>query len=451
MQNSIQMELLNATAEKGFSLDELVFKLRELMQEKGMPGIVGFILNIIDESLCINICQGNSIWTPDPCCESPDYEILDRLNRRIRTGAGEIQFKWRRLRCLRCGRTTIPLRSFLGLEPYQSKSSELEKIVVETVSEQSYRRSSKHFENIGKIPVPKSTAHRWVATSECDKIDSSDNTFGLLMADGTGYKRRPDKAKGINNRGDMRIAFGVENTGRMAVLGAWSGRKWESIVKDIQGNRENGKPIAEMLVSDGEPGLIEALGELCNSQQRCHWHGARDLNYAMWKDNAPLNDRKKSRQEFAGIIGIELPEEDFEKVSASDKADLVESVVEAKKKVKAMKEHMEKKGYAEAAVYVANISQHLFQYVYRWIKTGLVTPRVASWIERVMREIARRLKRIAFGWSEKGAAKMTRIVMKRFISAAAWEEYWKKKLRIEGNVVWFLKNIKAVHPQPLGR
>ena len=451
MQNSIQMELLNATAEKGFSLDELVFKLRELMQEKGMPGIIGFILNIIDESLCINICQGNSIWTPTPCCKSPNYEILDHLDRNVRTSAGKIQFKWRRLRCRSCGKTTIPLRSFLGLDAYQSKSTELERIVVETISEQSYRRGSKHIKNIGQIPVPKSTAHRWVAASECDEIDPGNNTFGLLLADGTGYKRRPDKAKGISNRGNMRIAFGVENTGQMTVLGAWSEKDWESISKEIQMKRKNEKPVAEMLVSDGEPGLMEALGELCSNQQRCHWHGVRDLNYAMWNDKVSLNERKKSMQEFAGIIGIELPKEDFERVSASDKTDLLKTVEEAKKKVNTMRERMERKGYAQAAVCVRNISRHLFQYVHRWIKTGIVTPRVASWIERVMREIARRLKRIAFGWSEKGAAKMTRIVMKRFISAAAWEEYWKKKLRIEGNVSWFLKNIKAVHPQPLGR
>lgn len=42
MRNGIQMELLAATAETGFSLDELVFKLKELMHERGM----GFIHNV---------------------------------------------------------------------------------------------------------------------------------------------------------------------------------------------------------------------------------------------------------------------------------------------------------------------------------------------------------------------------------------------------------------------
>lgn len=43
-----------------------------------------------------------------------------------------------------------------------------------------------------------------------------------------------------------------------------------------------------------------------------------------------------------------------------------------------------------------------------------------------MREIARRLKRIAFGWSPKRAAKMTRIILKRFTSAGEWVQFLRK-------------------------
>lgn len=451
MQNSIQMELLAATAESGFSLDELVFNLKELMHEKGMAGIVELILQILDENLCMSICQHRSAWTPKHCCSAPRHEHLDCRTRSIRTSVGKLQFQWRRLRCVQCGRTLLPLRSFLGLEPNQAKTSELEKIVVEVVSEQSYRRSSKHLKTIGEIPVPKSTAHRWVAQSECDETDSGTETFGLLLGDGTGYKRRPEKVKAINNRGEVRIAFGVENTGQITALGAWSGESWEAIAKQIHGKRDKNTPVAEMLVSDGERGLIESLGKLCGDQQRCHWHGVRDLNYTMWQDNAPLDERKRNQRELAGIIGIELPEENFEKVGPADKAALAQAVIEAEKKVDTLWKRLLAKGYGEASGYVAKMSSQLFSYVRRWLETGLVSPRAASWIERVMREIARRLKRMAFGWSEQGAAKMARIILKRFTSAAAWEKYWKKKLRIEGNVILVLKSIKAISPPNMGR
>lgn len=61
-----------------------------------------------------------------------------------------------------------------------------------------------------------------------------------------------------------------------------------------------------------------------------------------------------------------------------------------------------------------------------------------------MREIGRRLKKIAFGWSEEGAAKMAHISIKRITSAHEWEEYWQKRLRITGKVVLVYCGVKAM-------
>jgi len=104
-----------------------------------------------------------------------------------------------------------------------------------------------------------------------------------------------------------------------------------------------------------------------------------------------------------------------------------------------------------AADYLIRAKKNIFGYVRRWLKTGIVTPRVSSMIERMMREIARRLKRMAFGWSEEGAAKMARIIIKRFTSASQWGQYWRDRLRIQDNVMLVLMSIRVENPQPLGR
>ena len=207
MQSIISLEILTAVAENGFSLDELVVSTRHLFEEKGMPGMIGLLLRLIDENLYLRLQQNNSLWHPHACCEQPDYECQDRPPRHFRTSAGKVKIHWRRLRCRHCGKSTVPLREFLGLEAYQSKTAELEKTVIEVVSEQSYRRSSRHLETIGNIPVPKSTAHRWVAQSGCDEINTGTETFDQLFADGTGYKKRCNKKAGTNNRGELRIAL----------------------------------------------------------------------------------------------------------------------------------------------------------------------------------------------------------------------------------------------------
>jgi len=67
------------------------------------------------------------------------------------------------------------------------------------------------------------------------------------------------------------------------------------------------------------------------------------------------------------------------------------------------------------------------------LASGTEVPKVTSRIERFMREMARRLKRIAHNWSEKGAEAMARILMKLTLDKEGWEEYWKNKMKISGN------------------
>ncbi len=74
------------------------------------------------------------------------------------------------------------------------------------------------------------------------------------------------------------------------------------------------------------------------------------------------------------------------------------------------------KGYDEATSYINRVSQNIFTYFKRWLLTRLITPRVSSMIERMMHEIARRLKRISFGWIPEGAARMAKIIIKRLTS-----------------------------------
>jgi hypothetical protein len=171
----------------------------------------------------------------------------------------------------------------------------------------------------------------------------------------------------------------------------------------------------------------------------------------MWKNNASKAERNKTQKELAAVIGIELPKEDFERADDKDKADLAEATAKAENDIRKLITDLFDRGYNLAGYYLNRVSKNLFSYVYRWLKTGIVTPRVSMLIERMMREIARRLKRMAFGWSPEGAAKMTRIILKRFTSAGEWEKFWRKKLRINDNVFLSIRNISVVTSQPLGR
>ena len=87
----------------------------------------------------------------------------------------------------------------------------------------------------------------------------------------------------------------------------------------------------------------------------------------------------------------------------------------------------------------------MFGYVRRWLKTGIICPRASSLIERVIREIARRIKKIAYNWSNKGCAKIARILLKKFTDKKQWQQYWNEKMNISNNVVM---GIRKVYPSP---
>ena len=444
MQTGIALTFLSVVAEEQFSLDELVLCVRQVMEQKGVPGMLRLILELLDELWAIRATRQGQL-PGEPCCASPRYEIKDRVERQLRTSVGTVDFKWRRLRCRACKKHLVPMRRWLALQPWQSKTHELERLVVEVVSQQSYRRSSEHLHAIGEIPVPKSTAHRWVAQSGCDQLNWPQATLATLMVDGTGFKRRPDPEKKLNNKGELRVVIGIDHRGQTIPLGTWTSKSWEQIAQELEA-RAPGEKLAEQLGCDGEPGLADRLARLTNKVQRCQWHMVHDLDRMMWFDDAPLAERRQQQKKLSGIISIELPADDFEPVQQQDKEQIQQRVQHAEAELEKLATALNQKGYPQAATYVAAARRRLFSYIEFWMETGVAALRTTSYLERLMRELGRRLKRMAFGWSETGAAKMARILIKRICDREQWTTYWKTKLRITGNVLISFHGAKVVSP-----
>ncbi len=446
MQGNIALKATCAVSDTGFSLDELVVKVEEVMEKEGLSGMVAVILELVQESLIVAVMKGRDKAPAylDPCCKSPYYQMASgrQSKRGIRTSLGAVAVTWRRVRCRNCKSVMVPLREFLGLERWQSRSRELEKVVVETVAEQSYRRSTTHLETIGLIPVPKSTAHRWVVDSDCDTIDAGDECVEFLFADGTGFKRRPDKEKGISNRGELRFILGVTLKGKAVPFGVWSEESWDAIGESIS-PRSDPAPVGEFLLSDGEQGIVDGLSHLTWEQQRCHWHVVRGLYYPLREDGASSTERKESSKNLAELIRIEIPDQDYDKIPDEDLAAMKTQKNKIEHELTTMISGMFEKGYGQAATYLLNAKGQMFRYLDYWLKYGISCPKTINLIERMMREIGRRLKKIAFGWSDEGAAKMARIIVKRLKSPEAWNAYWKKKMNIQGNVQFILRGIES--------
>ena len=68
--------------------------------------------------------------------------------------------------------------------------------------------------------------------------------------------------------------------------------------------------------------------------------------------------------------------------------------------------------------------QGMFSHIRRWLNGGCSSPKTSSMVERVMRELGHKIKKITYGWSDRGVGKIARIILKCFANKdkAKWEK-----------------------------
>ena len=419
--------------DSGVSFNKLLHEVSRCLGMLG-PRITTEIIHACQDHLIENACQEKAPEHLVRHCrknEPGQYCLrVDPFTRKgfrtkpryLLTNLGDVAFKVQFLSCRTCGHRETPILKFLKLDQYQSHSGTLEKMLMEVIAKETYRDGVARIEGIADVPVPKSTAHRWVLESEAANIDPPPTNLESLMADSTKVKMEGGK------KGDLRAAIGFDEGGRLQPLGTWMGKDWSEIEANLAQQMLHQKRKPKILVSDGETGLDDHLSSLAEHAQRSHWHLQRDLRVIMWRDGLSKEAVEPYRDRLQSILGIEIPAEDYQAVAPSDKKALEEKIETAKKEFRAMVDEFAQRGYAHASTYLENALSKVFTHVELWLKIGYLAPKTTSVLENVMRALGKRLKKFAYNWSDRGAEKVARIILKRLPTEAQWKAYWHRIL-----------------------
>jgi len=344
--------------------------------------------------------------------------------RQISTVFGKLSLPLRRSECCNCGALYSPLLSALQLGRYARKESNFEHEVIEAVIDTNYRRLI----DGRSIDISLGGIHNIVVGSDIDKnFQESVSIEGLsaIMADGTGVKQQKGR------KGELRAVIGLTKKGRVEPLGTFTNTEWSDIELNIKKRIKEAAPWNIPFIYDGEPGLDDFLAEAAESQ-RCTWHAPRGVYHAFWEDGLKKKDSQPITDKIKQLIGIELPEDDYEILKEEDKDQVKSKYESSKSAIKELIETFREKGYAHGTAYLENLSERLFTNIEFWLKTGIIAPKTTSLLERVFREIGRRLKRIAWGWADKTVTNLSKMIMVRQYSRDKWEKYWKQKMGING-------------------
>lgn len=285
------------------------------------------------------------------------------------------------------------------------------------ITDQSYRRTSKNLALVSSISLSKNQIQRMVIASEFKKQDLKiKNDLQVLTTDGNGYKPHSEDSKQ-----ELKIVMGIDSNQRIIPVGAWIRSSWAQISREIKkANYLNKKlafkPVADILLSDGDRKLIKGLKPLTLHQQRCQWHFVRDFKYAYkYQDKGDDAEAKKLTNELWDLIQRVEPKNMNLENTTQDEATLkiLAEVKKAEKELEEIEIKLKKENLNSAAVYVHNARLQLFNHLRVLLKSGEEVAKVTSRVERFMRKLGRRLKRIAHNWSEAGAEIMARILLKK--------------------------------------
>jgi hypothetical protein len=356
-----------------------------------------------------------------------------KYTRKISTLFGPLNLRIRTVECLTCGARYCPLLSALQIDTYARKEANFEHEVIEAVIDTNYRRLI----DGRSIDISLGGIHNIVVGSDIDETFQkpvSTDDLSAILADGTGVKQHKGR------KGELRTVIGITKTGRVEPLGSFTNTTWPEIERSVKERIKEAEPYNIPFIYDGEPGLDDFLADIAETQ-RCTWHGPRGLYHALWEDGVKKKESQPETDKIKQLIGIELPEGDFEILKEEDRDQVKAKYETSKSEIKELIKTFYERGYRHGASYLEKLSDRLFTNIELWLKTGVIAPKTISLLERVFREIGRRLKRIAWGWSDKAVTNISKMIMIRQYSRDKWEMYWKEKLGIKG---YFNIQIEAV-------
>lgn len=431
-------------------LNEIVYRVDELAP-KILTQVVEQLSSAYQEEVVERLRPGHSSWEraglgrhesksrPGTMCRCRRVKRKGfRWHPRcINSKHGQLRIRLQIVECLGCGKQFCPLLDALKIEPYGGHEDVLEKTVIDAVIDTNYRRLIEGH----SLDVSLGGVHNFVAGSDIEKVLGDDldlDQYRALLADGTKFKKQGAK------RGEMRVLVGLTPCGRMEPIGSWVDTPWQEIERQVKTRIKTDPRQPPLFVYDGEPGLEDFLAGSVRGQQRCTWHAPRGLYHAMWEDGQRKQNIRPHEDTIAKIVAIEIPQGDYDQLTPEAVEAVREKYRLAKMELIDLINVLHQKNCPHGVEYLQNLSKGLFHQLEMWLATGIVAPKTTSRLERLFRELARRLKRIAWGWSDRVVTKLSKMIMIKQYRPEIWKKYWLKKMGIQGNLDIWVHSVKVV-------
>lgn len=438
----VQLDAVLSLQDGAVNINEILFAVGRWCRELTLrlaEGTINEYQNRVVEMLCAG--KGSASWLSHDMkrlkgqsCVGGSYRSGGKRERRgLRTELGNLNLETPQIVCDVCGKRFRVLGPLLKIPARARPTVGLKHMMAETMTDLSYRKGGSRMAALAQIEIPHSTAQRWMVGGDWSDLQAPAfrpatwESFRGLMADGTKYKRQ----NGETALGDLRFVMGVAGSPqRLVPLGVWADKDWDEIDRQMLAQKPEAvtPPVIAM---DGERGQ-EVLGNLAEDIQRCQWHIPHQLGFYLWRDGQSYKKSAPDQEKLAGIIKIELPTGEYKNIPSEWREQIRGQLTDSKEAMEALVRSFQHRGLLSAASYLRNASAQTFTIVEKWLELGYMPPKAISLLERVMREMGRRIKKIGASWKERGVLAVATVLMTRIYDPNRWRRYWEKLLNLQG-------------------
>jgi hypothetical protein len=353
----------------------------------------------------------------------------------LRTSFGPMKYRFFKIRDKTTGKNLIPLRDRLKIPKYRQYQDESMESAIGLSVHLSYRRSRSEVDRIRG-----SAASRWTNRRRLFEFSDSQCQFGnmkkipyrFLMPDGTMVHLQGFKGKDLGQHPLRWVLASTDTNKPFDIVGIWVGRSWKEIAKDLEERLDYDK--IEVLLSDGEPDLVDALLKPGMRPQRCILHGKRDFPYILYADDLKKKEQKPFIDFLKSIPVMQFTKANLEKLSEQDKSKIRKAIRKTKESFAELIDRLDPKRYPRARTYISNLSQSVTTFLDYWLKNGEWIPFTTNRIENHFSQVKNRIKRIGRRWSDEGLLKWCMVVVLKIFYPNDWGMFWNQYLKINHTV-----------------
>ena len=235
-----------------------------------------------------------------------------------------------------------------------------------------------------------------------------------MYADGTKAHGQDGKRNKIN------VVLGKNSeTDEKHLLGLTVNRKWTETAEQV-------KPKVDVLIADADRALRNVLIDKALNYQLCMRHAVGDVGYHLWKAGLPKQERKEIRNRLKAILHT-LRNSALKHLKDKDIERLQQRIDKALADLKQLAKELMENGLTTAAKFIRNSSNYTITFARLAIKQ-LSMPYTNNLIERLMGEIAKRVKNKWMHWSTTGLENMLNILLARYCNKQKYNKLKQKYL-----------------------